>query len=133
MPKARIKAFVDPARMLIVFRFLGDDVNAGALEEASQILAGIEDPWRYDFLYDLHRHREPLELSEIGAFGAYVQSLMQGRDHGRATLVISQDPRIWARAKVYEDATPWRCHRIFESLDESLEWLEQRNITARAA
>jgi hypothetical protein len=112
--------------MLVIFRFMGEDASEDALDSITEAILKIDDVWQYDFLFDLRRYGALAPVDEIRAFGKFLGTFMAGRDEHRATIVLSCDPEIWARANVYAQAAPWRIHSMFDSLDESLEWIDRR-------
>jgi hypothetical protein len=105
---------------------MGDDSDEHALDSITEAILKIDEVWRYDFLFDLRRYGALVPVEEIKAFGQFLQAHMENKDEGRAIIVLSSNPDIWARASIYAKASPWRVHSMFGSLDESLEWIEQR-------
>lgn len=128
--RSRLSLSVDEDRRIIVLRYFGDlegsEVNLTMMDHLSR----LSEPWTYDSIVDLRRHNGTVTAAEIEELGMRWALLAQGRDTGRFTAVISQDPLVRARFALTEAAFPFRRMDIFDTFDEGIDWIDARRVQA---
>jgi hypothetical protein len=116
---------IDEANRLIIIRLMSREQAIKVLEGLNGRLLSLELPWEYDVIYDLRRHSAIADLAEMKAHAETWQAVIEGRDAGRSTLLITRDPLLRSRKSVYQQHSPRRTVEMFDTLDEALEWLKQ--------
>ncbi len=123
MTRSRLTLSVDEANKIFTIRYIGeiagDEINQSLLQQVSQ----IDKPWDYDSVIDMRRHDGMVLATEIEELGKRWALLAQGRDHGRLTAIISDDPLVHARQGQSQAMFPHRVLKAFARLDEGLEWI----------
>jgi hypothetical protein len=131
--RARLTLSADHALKIFFVRYIGGidggDINDSMIDH----LARVERPWEFDCVIDMRRHDGTVLATDIEDLAARWGQLAQGRDRGRRTAVISEDPLVRARLSVTQSLFPQRVMAHFENYDEGLEWLKtSREMTAVA-
>ncbi len=122
--RARLSLTVDDEHRILLMRYLGaiegDEINLSMMQQVSQ----LDRPWLYDSIIDMRRFDGAVLTSDIEELGLRWALLAQGRDKGRLTAVISEDPLVRARQSLTQGAFPFRTLGYFENFDEGLEWIK---------
>lgn len=123
MARSRLTISIDDAQKIFTVRYIGD-IDGGEINDSMMSQLGqIEKPWEYDAIIDMRRHDGTVMASEIEELGMRWALLAQGRDQGRLTAVISEDPLVHARQSTTQSMFPHRITKIFSRLDEGLTWI----------
>ncbi len=128
MTKARITLTLDEESKILVIRHIGDmdgqDIKANLLAE----LVKLDSPWTYDTLIDLRRYDGFILTSEVEDLSNSLAQLMQGRDTGNVSAIVSDDPWVQARISIMQSLAPHIVMKMFSNFDEALDWIKaQRN------
>jgi hypothetical protein len=126
MIRARIAFRADPARRLIVVRYIGDLGGDQLCREMMDLFRDVENVWEYDCLYDLTRHEGTVSSAHNEELGRQWRDLVQGRDTGRCTAIVSRDPLLHARASVSQSAFSARTLALFYTVEEGEAWIADR-------
>jgi hypothetical protein len=126
MIRARIAFRADPARRLIVVRYIGDLNGDQICCEMMDMFRDVENVWEYDCLYDLTRHTGVVSSADNEELGRQWQAIAQGRDIGRCTAIVSQDPLLHARAKLSQSSFSARTLALFYTVEEGEAWIAGR-------
>ncbi len=131
--RARLTLSADHELKIFFVRYIGGidggDINDSMIEQ----VAKIDRAWEYDCVIDMRRHDGTVLASDIDALAARWGQLAQGRDRGRRTAVVSEDPLVRARMPITQSLFPQRVMMHFENYEEGLEWLKaSRGPTAVA-
>lgn len=131
--RARLTLSADHESKIFIVRYIGG-IDGGEINDSMiDQLARMERPWEYDSVIDMRRHDGTVMSSDIEELATRWNALAQGRDRGRRTAVISEDPLVRARISVTQSLFPQRVMVHFENYDEGLDWLKaSRGPTAMA-
>ena len=134
MTRSRLTLSVDQPNRIFTIRYIGaidgDDINDSLLSQVSQ----VERPWEYDSIMDLRRHDGTVMAADIEDLGLRWSLLAKGRDQGRLTAIISEDPLVSARLSQSQAVFPHRTLCCFARLEDGVAWIQaQREHSTCAA
>jgi hypothetical protein len=122
--RARLTLSADHEHKIFIVRYIGG-IDGGEINDSMiDQLARFERAWEYDSVIDMRRHDGMVLASDIEDLATRWAQLAQGRDRGRRTAVISEDPLVRARISVTQSLFPQRVMVHFENYEEGLEWLK---------
>ncbi len=133
MTRSRLTMTVDEEAHMLILRYIGaiegDEINLSMIEQLSR----LDAPWTYDTIIDMRRYDNTVLASEIDELGMKWGMLAQGRDKGRLTAIVSEDPLVWARLPISQAAFPHRILQTFKTYDEGMDWIRAGREAAHQA
>jgi hypothetical protein len=133
MSRSRITLSIDEEMKLIIVRYIGDldgdEVNTNML----QSFAKLDKPWTYDTIMDMRRFNGTIMTTEIEDLAKGWAQLVQGRDAGYLSAVISDDPLVRARFSITQSLFPQRILENFNTFDEGLNWIKTQRVSRDTA
>ncbi len=123
MIRPRIAFRVDPVRRLIILRYIGDLNGDQVRRELMDLFRGVENVWEYDCIFDLTRHQGVISSVDNEEIGRQWYDWVQGRDAGRCTATISNDPLLHARMGVTQSSFSTRILGLFHTIEEGEAWI----------
>lgn len=129
--RSRISLTVDVPHRILVIRLhsLRDPRNTPDLIDRLQ---GVEHVWAYDALFDFRRYEADLSADYLTYLTQKWHDLTLGRDRDRRMALVSPCPVLNLQLRDMRTAMPERNIAVFESFDEGLDWLKQRNMEVAA-
>ena len=105
----------DPGRRRLTLVLEGDVTGAELVRDK---LAVADETATWDYVYDLARYTGILGHDDIARLAAGWASIVQGRDKGCATVLVTTDPgfRLWAG--VFPMQFPGRRFLLLDSMAE---------------
>ena len=82
---------------------------------------------------DLRRHDGTVMAADIEDLGLRWSLLAKGRDEGRLTAIVSDDPLVNARLSLTQAVFPHRIMACFARLEEGIAWIETHRGDVRYA
>jgi len=126
MARSRITLSLDLDQKLMILRYIGDlagdEVNLNVMQQ----LVTVPEVWNFDSMIDMRRYHGTILFSEIEELSASWNGLVQGRDSGKSTAIISDDPLVRARLSSTQSLFPLRVIENFNTFDEGLDWIKSR-------
>ncbi|MDI7774660.1 hypothetical protein [Asticcacaulis sp. EMRT-3] len=112
-----------PNRLMIIrlHSLSGDSIPAPDLIDA---LAGIEEPWLYNALFDFRRYEAELSRDYLAFLTKKWSALTQGRDRARCMALVSRDYDLKRRLYGMLEIMPERAIDVFDDFDEALDWIK---------
>ncbi len=133
MTRSRLTISVDQPVRILTVRYIGaidgDSVNDSMMTQLSE----LERPWEYDAIIDMRRHDGLIVASEIEDLGLRWALMAKGRDEGRLTAIVSDDPLVNARLSLTQAVFPHRTMACFARLEEGMAWIEAHRGDVRYA
>jgi len=124
MTRARVTLTADISARIIFVRYIGDIDGISITESSISQFSDVENVWEYDTIFDLRRFEGVLLSPEVQALGERWRELVSGRDFGRRSAIITQDPFLIARLPTTRQRFPGRQIEIFADFDEGLDWIK---------
>jgi len=87
-----------------------------------RVYRGLDEPWRYNRLYDLRAFINVLQFSDFVALVEQWQ-VLAGREARMRWAILTGDPVRLARADVYAPKFPDVEVRTFAAMAEAIAWL----------
>ncbi len=132
MTRSRITVSLDEALKIMTIRYIGtlngDEVNSNMMSQ----LVHVPDVWAYDSILDMRRYDGTIMGKEIEDLSVRWNQLVQGRDAGGFTAIISDDALVRARLSLTQALFPQRTLENFNTFDEGLDWIKTQKATAVA-
>lgn len=132
MTRSRITVSLDEALKIMTIRYIGtlngDEVNSNMMSQ----LVHVPDVWEYDSILDMRRYEGTIMGKEIEDLSVRWNQLVQGRDAGGFTAIISDDALVRARLSLTQALFPQRTLENFNTFDEGLDWIKTQKATAVA-
>lgn len=133
MSRSRINLTFDHETRIFVVRYFGEIEGSAINKTLLEQLTQVEQVWTYDCLIDMRRYDGTVLVGEIEELGHKWGLFAQGRDRGRFTAIVSEDPLVKARLSVTQSLFPTRLIEHFDNFDEALDWLKiQRSYQQKA-
>lgn len=133
MTRSRLTLTVDEAARILIVRYHGtlegEQINDSMIDHLSR----LEAPWDFDSIIDMRRYDGVVLAEDIQQLGMRWALLAQGRDRGRFTAVISEDPLVRARLSTTQAAFPFRNLAYFDYFDDGLDWIKAQRGDASQA
>jgi hypothetical protein len=126
------RAQIDEDRHRIVFVIAGDIDSRALIDHFIEIYAGLAEPWTYDRLFDYRRAEGLVDFDEITRLAAWWQERVGNRDYSTRCAVVVNNALDHARVQVVSTLFPREIREAFTTLDEALEWLDDKPVRLRA-
>ncbi len=124
MTRSRITLSIDDDLKIMIVRYIGeldgDEVNLNMMQQ----LVHVPDVWKYDSMIDMRRYAGTIMATEIEELSMRWNLLVQGRDKGGFTAIVSDDPLVHARLSTTQMLFPQRILEAFNNFDEGLDWIK---------
>jgi hypothetical protein len=133
MPKLHTTIQIDKPNRLVIARILSDVGAVVSLEFVREAFRGLDEPHRYDLIYDLRRHEAMVTLDEHKVQSAFFLDLMNRADQGRAMMIVSSEHAVRLRADFYRQWYETRHIEICDSLDEAIDYVRGLESQAGSA
>lgn len=123
MLRPRVGFTVDQTDRIVTVRYIGAIGGDAIIPAVLGGFSAVEHVWKYDCIFDLSRHNGLVELRDNDALGRGWLNLSGGRDAGRLTAVVSNDPLIDARLPLIQPMFPFRTLMTFASVEAARTWI----------
>ncbi len=133
MTRSRLTISVDQPNRILTVRYIGAIDGDGVNDSMMTQLSELERPWEYDAIIDMRRHDGLIVASEIEELGLRWALMAKGRDEGRLTAIVSDDPLVNARLSMTQAVFPHRVMACFARLEEGIAWIETHRGDVRYA
>ena len=133
MTRSRLTISVDQPNRILTVRYIGAIDGDGVNDSMMTQLSELDRPWEYDAIIDMRRHDGLIVASEIEDLGLRWALMAKGRDEGRLTAIVSDDPLVNARLSLTQAVFPHRVMACFARLEEGIAWIEAHRGDVRYA
>ncbi|MDC7675082.1 hypothetical protein [Asticcacaulis machinosus] len=121
---------VDETHRLMTVKYYGDLDSKTIATSLAEHFKTLDQPWRYDALFDMRRFEGVVVLEDLAQMARAWNQGTKGKDAGRLTAIVSNDPLIFTRQKAYEAGQPLRIVKIFDDINQASNWLTtMRKVT----
>lgn len=119
---SRISVTIDRPNCILVVRLFSRRA-VGTGPGLMDHLNAINQPWRYDAIFDFRRYEADLTDAYVGKMAEAWGNIENGRDMRKRLAVITSDPCLRRHLAPLGDALPGRSATFFDTFDEGLDWL----------
>ncbi|ESQ76466.1 hypothetical protein [Asticcacaulis sp. AC402] len=120
--RSRISLNVDALNRILFIR-LHSLRHEHETPDLNDCLLGVEQPWRYDALFDFRRYEADLSGEYLAFLTQTWTGMYEGRDRGRRMALVSPCPVLHLQLREMRGVVPDHGTVVFESFDEGLDWL----------
>jgi len=130
MLRPRVSFLIDEPERIVTVRYVGALNGDQIVPEMLAAYRGLERAWEYDCIHDLRRHEGRVEIRDNEALGRGWQEVCGGRDAGRRTAIVSNDPLIDARLPLTQRMFPFRVVALFGTVEAARVWIAESRAEA---
>ena len=131
--RSRFAVTVDRANMILIIRFHSVRNDQAPGPDLIDMLATIESPWLFNAIFDFRRYEADLSRDHLKFLTEKWAAFTRGRDQDRSMALVGGDTGLTFNLKAMFDVMPDRRIGIFDTFDESLDWIKAGDETLRAA
>jgi hypothetical protein len=106
----------------VTFELRGVVYGADLLETTERVFRGLDEPWRYNRLYDIRAFINVLQPSDFADLAEQWLALA-GRPAPMRWAIVTDDPVRLARAEAFAPLFPDITVRTFATPAEAITWL----------
>ena len=126
MLRPRLTFRADETARTLFIRWIGQIEGGEVVAGLMSYLVLLDRVWEYDMAIDLLRFDGHLHPVDVDTLSLSWQNLVQGRDAGRRTAIISHDPLLQARLNGTRAAFPKRELAMFAEVAPAMAWIGAR-------
>ncbi len=133
MLRPRVGFHVDESQHLLTVRYVGDICGDEILPKMLAACHALDKAWRFDVIHDLRRHTGRMDIRDNEAFAQGWRAICGGRDAGRCTAIVSNDPLVDARLPLTQAMFPGRTVAVFGTNESARAWIDTVRAETAAA